>query len=155
MKLLVGYGNTLRGDDGVGCQLASQLAQEVESSGAVQVICAQQLLPEVAAAIADAERVIFVDASVEGLAGSVHVQSIAPAEVLSADAHALLPPDLLRLADVLYGRCPPAYLVTITGETFDLSDTLSEMVQSALPKADQAIRRLLEQPSVRAAYGNR
>ncbi len=141
MKLLIGYGSTLRQDDGLGWWVASQLAPCYQGSD-VRVICAHQLLPEVTASIAKAECVIFVDASVEGCAGSVQVREIQPSRSFG-EVHTVQPPEILRLTDYLYGRCPKAYLVTITGEAFGIGDTLSERAQAAIPQAIIEIKRLL------------
>src|SRR5262245_41264787 len=62
--LVIGYGNTLRGEDGIG----PAVAEEVAARGlpGVRVIVAHQLTPELAADIADARLVVFVDAAVSG-----------------------------------------------------------------------------------------
>lgn len=139
MKLLVGYGNTMRRDDGVGWLVAGQLAP------VVRVITAHQLMPEIAYEVAHAGCVVFVDASIEGNAGDVQTRVLHPLDRLE-DAHALTPPGILYLAGYLYDRMPPAHLVTITGETFDLGDTLSGTVQAAVPQAIDAICQLLDVP---------
>ena len=141
MKLLVGYGNTLRQDDGVGWWIASQLAPRYCDSE-VAVVCVHQLLPEIAQSVAESEQVVFVDACIEGPAGCVTVQQIEPASAIG-EAHALHPPEILRLAHHLYGVCPPAWLVTIAGETFELGDTLSDPVQAAIPRAVEEISQIL------------
>lgn len=141
MKLLIGYGNTMRQDDGVGWLVTDQLVPVVDGSQ-VRVIQTHQLLPEIAASMAQAERIIFVDASIEGAPGEVQVQHVQPAAQLG-EAHAFTPSELLRLADTLYGQCPPTYLVTITGTLFDLGDNFSEVVEAAVPQAITAIQRLL------------
>jgi hydrogenase maturation protease len=61
--LLIGVGNRLRGDDGAGYRLAELLAAEPHPTAAPwQVLAVQQLTPELAAAIAIANAVLFVDA---------------------------------------------------------------------------------------------
>ena len=57
--LVIGIGNTLRGDDGVGWWLA-QRAERWRP--AVQVRVVQQLTPELAAELAPVNRVLFIDA---------------------------------------------------------------------------------------------
>lgn len=141
MKLLIGYGNTMRQDDGIGWLIADHLAPQYDDTD-VTVIQAHQLMPEIASSMADADRVIFVDASIEGVAGEIQVQQLQPAVELG-DAHALTPSQILRLTEYLYGQCPTTYLVTITGAWFDLGDTLSEAVEAAVPQAVSAIQSLL------------
>ena len=61
--LVIGYGNTLRGDDGVGPHVAEAIgAMRLPE---VHTIVCQQLSPEHAAPISLAETVIFVDAAVD------------------------------------------------------------------------------------------
>lgn len=142
MKLLLGYGNTMRQDDGAGWLVASQLAPLYHDTDVV--VCAtHQLMPEHAARVAQAEQVIFVDASVMGPAGQVHIQSIQPATYLN-DAHTLQPADILYLAEVLYGHSPSALLVTIAGVEFGLGDQLSATTLKAIPTAVAQIKRLLQ-----------
>jgi len=65
--LIIGYGNTLRGDDGAGPRVAEVVAGW--SLPNVRAISAAQLTPELAEALAGAEVVIFVDAQVSQAAG--------------------------------------------------------------------------------------
>ena len=62
--LVIGYGNTLRGDDGIGPAVAEAVA--ALGLPGVRVIVAHQLTPELAADLADAQLVVFVDAAVGG-----------------------------------------------------------------------------------------
>jgi hydrogenase maturation protease len=143
MKLLVGYGNTLRQDDGLGWLIADQLRSYYEDS-LVSVISTPQLMPELALPVAECELVVFVDASVEGTAGVVCTQQLQAATALR-EPHTLQPADILGLADYLYGACPKAYLVTVTGESFGLGDTLSTAVQSAIPEVIVQIKELFSE----------
>lgn len=142
MKLIVGYGNTLRQDDGIGPVIADRLEPQFANTD-VQIITAHQLMPEIAATVAEAERVIFVDAAIHGKPGEVRVAELAPAGTMT-DAHTLGPAEILRLADHLYGRVPPTFLVTITGADFDLGESLSDAVHAAIPDAIQRITALIE-----------
>ena len=141
MKLLIGYGNTLRQDDGAGWLIASQLAPDYADSN-VMVQAAHQLMPEYAALAAQAEQVIFVDASATGPAGQVLIRHVEPASNL-CDTHTLQPSGILYLARTLYGHTPPALLVTIAGAEFELSDQLSPAVTTAMPAAIIQIKNLL------------
>ena len=58
--LVIGYGNTLRSDDGVGPRVAMAVASR-EWPG-FNAIAVQQLTPELAEPLAAAELAIFVDA---------------------------------------------------------------------------------------------
>src|SRR5271166_6728975 len=74
--LIIGYGNPLRGDDGLGWQVASELAKCVDAL--ISVLAVQQLTPELAEPVSDADLVIFVDACCDGEPGSWRCESIRP-----------------------------------------------------------------------------
>ena len=69
--LIIGYGNPLRGDDGLGWQVASELAKCVDAL--ISVVAVHQLTPELAEPVSDADLVIFVDSSCDGEPGSWRV----------------------------------------------------------------------------------
>ncbi len=141
MKLLIGYGNTLRNDDAAGWRIVEQLTPECTDSG-VKAVMAHQLLPEIAATVAQAEVAIFVDAALDGEPGAIRVVELHPLDHME-DAHALTAAGVLFLAKSLFGDYPPAYLVTITGVDFELGEVLSHPVARALPQAVATVRRLL------------
>jgi hypothetical protein len=61
--LVIGYGNELRGDDGVGPKTAMAVS-EWHFPGVKTMVC-HQLTPDLAEPIAAAERVVFIDAVAE------------------------------------------------------------------------------------------
>lgn len=142
MKLLVGYGNTMRCDDGVGWQVADHLSSHYDAPD-VDVMTVHQLLPEIAAFASQAEQVIFVDASIDGEPGTVRVCEVSPLDQLE-DAHALTPSGIVYLCHSLYNASPTIHLVTVTGASFDLGETLSDEVLAAVPHVVAVIRQLLE-----------
>lgn len=132
MILALALGTPLRGDDAAGSAIARGL--EVLLPG-LEVIEATELLPEHAEAAARAGGVLFLDASVSGTPGEVRVEPVAPCTARAAVLHALLPEEILGLARALYGRAPPASLVTVAGKDFAFGDGLSAEVEAALPEA--------------------
>ena len=66
--LIVGYGNPLRGDDGVGQAVARAFADEAAIDGVDAVAC-HQLTPELAERFAAAARVVLIDAAAGPEAG--------------------------------------------------------------------------------------
>src|SRR5689334_9578803 len=99
--LVIGYGNTLRGDDGVGPEVARILA-ECELPF-VETRQATQLMPEFAEQVANAEAVIFVDANAEANASSVSLGFLEPTSLSVNPAHSISPSEVLRLAIDCYG----------------------------------------------------
>jgi hydrogenase maturation protease len=142
MKVLViGYGNTLRGDDAVGPLIAEQVA--TWNWPEVRSLLVHQLTPELAAELTQVETVFFVDA---GLAtDSPQLERIYPTEVVTGLDHAWSPGILLRLAKLLYGAAPIAYQLLIPARQFDYGQPLSAIAQNGL---DWAITILQERMMV-------
>ncbi len=61
--LVIGYGNTLRGDDGVGPRVVEAI-EKLNLPGVRTLVC-QQLSPEYADPVSRAHTVVFVDAAVD------------------------------------------------------------------------------------------
>lgn len=141
--LIIGYGNALRGDDGLGPVAAQRLAEHYgqagvttlagQETGAVRILIDQQLMPELAEPISRASLVVFIDASAEDAPGQIRQVRLEPAaDALVRDTHQLGPAHLLTLARLLFGQCPPALLFSVGGNSFDLSDRLTPAVEAAL-----------------------
>jgi len=141
--LIVGYGNPLRGDDGIGQAVARALASESAINGA-EIIACHQLTPELSEALAAVGLAVFVDAAAGRRPGSVVVTETQGSPALTPGlVHHVDPGALLLLAKTLYGRAPAAFLVTVGAETFDLRETLSAPVAAALPEVVATVRRLV------------
>ena len=80
--LVVGYGNSLRGDDGIGWHAAGLLVTDPRLAGA-RVLAQHQLVPELAADISQASLVVLVDAAAEGHPGSLSVRPVRPRMITS------------------------------------------------------------------------
>lgn len=149
--LVIGYGNPLRGDDGVGPAVATALLAGGTVDGVdpvdgvnVTVLDPVQLTPELALDIAAAGLVVFVDAHADDDAGAVRCAPLAPATpATSAFSHAATPAGLLALARDLYGAVPPAWVVSVGAVAFAPGDELSPAVAAAVPIAMVQVRRLL------------
>jgi hydrogenase maturation protease len=143
--LIVGYGNPLRSDDGIGWHAARQLATDPRLEGA-QVLAHHQLTPELAADISQASLVVLVDAAAEGDPGSVSVRQIEPRPATPATwSHHLDPETLAGLADALYGAVPPIVLVSVAAESFAEGDGLSSALQQTLPGVVETVARVVSQ----------
>jgi hydrogenase maturation protease len=139
--LLLGYGNTLRGDDGVGPKLAEAVGG-LNLAGVEARSCAL-LTPELAEPIARARRVVFVDAAMDG-SPQVECRPLAAGKSSHVLAHAVEPATLLALARDVFGRAPQAWLVTIPIETVELGEALSPLAQAGLRTALAWVRRFTE-----------
>lgn len=142
--LVIGYGNTLRRDDGVGPKVAEAVA-ELNLPGVCSFACAQ-LTPELAEPIAHAKRVVFVDAAVDS-PREVQLRKLAPAGASQIMAHAADPRTMLALARDLYGRAPTAWWLTIPVEELGFGEELSVLAKAGIGTALDAIRDLFERLS--------
>jgi hydrogenase maturation protease len=146
--LIIGYGNPLRRDDGLGWHAIRELSRGVESAD-VELLPCHQLTPELADKVAAAGAVIFIDAiqieesAAAGPRGPI-ISEISPSAGSSAFSHELTPATLLDLSRQLYGSCPHAYTVSLRGESFAFGEALSPSVARALPALIQKVRALVQ-----------
>ncbi len=129
--LVIGIGNPLRGDDGVGALLAEEVGGDH----------VQQLTPELAAELARLERVLFIDAWLAPPGAAPRLDQLDP--LLPGDGHGaaelashqLDPAQLLALTDVLYGRVPQGWWLRIPAWTLAHGTTFSPALAASLPAA--------------------
>ena len=140
--LVIGYGNTLRGDDGVGYLAAEQVA--AWNLPDVTAIACHQLSPELAAALAECDRVVFIDATLPGAETDVQVRSLQPAAAKGLDAHRSDPAELLQLTVQLYDTSPQAFHLLLPTAEMDFTEELSAIAQVGLEMALQKVRALLQ-----------
>jgi len=166
--LVIGYGNALRTDDGVGWHAARLLAGDPRLADVV-VVAEHQLTPELAFDLSLASLVILLDATTETPAGTVTVRSIAepgaaagggagsgagpgagsrgPGEAVGippgASSHHVDPELLLALARQLYGRAPEAVVVSVGVSEMGLGEGLTPAVEAALPAVADIVARLV------------
>ena len=147
--LVIGYGNPLRGDDGIGRHAAELLAGDPRLDGA-QVLTSHQLVPELAEDISRASLVVLIDASLRGEPGSLSVRRVEPHPATPATwSHHLDPEALADLAEALYGAAPPMVLVSVAAGSFAGDDRLSVPLRRALPEVVEAVAGVITgRPSV-------
>jgi hydrogenase maturation protease len=136
--LVIGYGNTLREDDGVGPRLAERVA--TWNRPGVRALAVLQLLPELAEMLATARQVIFVDASVTE--ETVQLRPLSPAETKYCLNHLADPRWLLSLTARLYSHHPRAWLLTIPASTLEFGEELSASAKRGVETALLHIERL-------------
>lgn len=141
--LVIGYGSTLRGDDGIG----PAVAEDVAALGlpGVRVIVAHQLTPELAAEMTGVRRVVFVDSTIrdEGVR-VIRVESEPTSTVMT---HAADPCGLMALCEALDGIRPEAWLVTAAGAEFGFREGLSPTGRENAREAIACVERLIRESS--------
>ena len=141
--LVVGYGNALRGDDGLGPRAAERIATDPRLRGA-EILALHQLTPEVAADMRDASLVVLVDARAGDEPGAITVRRVdASCEPTSAPSHHVEPAALAGLARELWGATPEVCAVTVGAASFDGGEHLSPAVERALPGVVDAVAAIV------------
>ena len=140
--LVIGYGNTLRSDDGVGVWVADHIAALHLPD--VDVKTCHQLFPELAADILPYDTVIMVDASADGEPTAVR-KSIPFPEHLPSSNHNISPEILHHLAHEMYGAIVDLRVYTVRGESFEFGSMLSPVVKERATKTVSLMVALLQQ----------
>lgn len=145
--LIIAYGNPLRSDDGVAWRVAEALEGKF-SQAEVEILRLHQLGPELADSISHVECVIFVDAAAGSHPGEIEIKELiasVQSDKRPAFAHALNPEAIVTLATQLYQAHPRAFSATITGERFEHGESMSPVIEAALPDFISRIEVLLRQ----------
>lgn len=139
--LVIGYGNTLRGDDAVGRLVAEKVDRWNRPD--VRAVSVTQLLPELAESVAQAREVIFVDACGDEDIADVRVEELAGDRGDSGQTHFAAPLDILWLAKTCFGRTPRAWLVAVGAREFELTNELSAAARANAAAAIEIIEKLV------------
>jgi hydrogenase maturation protease len=143
--VVIGCGNPLRSDDGIGCHIARELRNRWNTP-AIEVIECREFAPEMADTIRAATMVIFVDAAIGGVPGEVRHHRLDGSSAQgssTAFSHARTPDGLIALAAELYGVAPEAHLFTVCGSSFCYGESISREVTDVLPSLVAEIENLL------------
>jgi hydrogenase maturation protease len=142
--LVIGYGNTLRTDDGVGPRAAA-VVQSWSLPG-VSALATTQLTPELAEPLSAVRLAIFVDARLwtNGEPSGVEVWPIELSGDASTIGHVSDPGYLLALAEAVYGSRPRAWLVTVPVADLGLGDAITARTGCRLEEALSRIAELLK-----------
>lgn len=149
--IVIGYGNELRSDDGVG----QRVADAVQTWGLPNVhsLSVHQLTPELAEILAHVDIAIFVDAY-PGIM-EVQVSTLEPARIAVTNGHNSNPRVLLAIAQALYGYYPQTWLIAIPAHNFHLGNCLSPIAETGMAEALKQIDFLIRiQTQTTASFRN-
>jgi hydrogenase maturation protease len=144
--MVVGYGNSLRSDDGVGPAVAARLAGDPRMAGVI-IRSEHQLTPELSADASGASLLVLIDAGTGEAPGEVSVRHLEPSpldEGGTAWTHHLDPPALVGLARELWGSAPPVVLVSIGPASLEMGEGLSAIVAQAVTRAADLVATVVE-----------
>jgi len=141
--LVFGVGNPSRGDDALGPLFIERLEQWSAAIGKLPVELSMltdfQWQIEHALDLIGVDVVLFVDASVS-VAPPYEIGPLQPIFDATYSTHALSPACVLAVAEKLGQFMPQAWLLTISGERFELGAPLSPSSESYLESAVDYLR---------------
>jgi hydrogenase maturation protease len=139
--LVIGFGNTLRSDDGAGIRAAELVAEQYPEANC---IITHELHPELAESLAVHDKVFFIDASVRVETMTVvplHPDNTHPA----LHSHAHSPQTLLNLCRELYATIPDlCLLIELPAFTMECGEQLSPATQHAVQEAVTYVGTVLD-----------
>lgn len=133
-RVVIGVGNTLRGDDGAGPAVVALLRDAVRSD--VEIVAVDGEATELLSLLEGAASAFIIDASgSEGPAGTVRrfdaSTSAVPQQKFASTSHGLGVAAVIELARAL-SRLPPQCVVyTIEGASFEVGAPVSPAVETA------------------------
>jgi hydrogenase maturation protease len=151
--LVFAYGNPSRGDDALGPQLldllAGSRAQHPEWPE-FELVTDFQLQVEHAVDLEERDLALFVDASVSCPAPFLFT-SLQPARDARYTTHEMSPQAVLHVYERVYQRtAPPAFLLSVRGESFNLGEPLSPAAVENRDAAWALLVQLCSQPHLEA-----
>ena len=125
--VIIGYGNELRGDDGVGLLVLDELSQAFSGRPDIHLIRRQQLDIADTEEISECRAVIFVDAHVSEKREDVELSELDLVESAPfVVTHISLPEELMAITKAVYDRTPPAFVCAVRGYDFSFGAPLTE-----------------------------
>lgn len=144
--LIFGYGNPSRGDDALAPLLLERL--QALHLPHLEILTDFQLQVEHAFDLQGRERVLFIDASVSCPAPYVFSRLHAYKDT-SYTSHVMSPMAVLHTYRELYGDPPPAYLLQVRGERFELGEALSAAAAANLQASFALLQKLCIESDLR------
>jgi len=131
LNLVIGVGNTLRRDDGLGPFIATSLPP----IPGVITLAVHQLTAELTEQLSGVDRVLFIDASMTD--EQIKLKRITERNV--PPGHVFAPAALLALARAIHGTAPEGWLLPVPGSDFDFGEQLSSQAAAIVPTARKVV----------------
>jgi len=139
--LIFAYGNPSRGDDALGPQLLELLAESRTPHPEFELVTDFQLQVEHATDLEGRDLALFIDASIS-CPSPFLFSPLQPAQDARYTTHEMSPQAVLHVYEQVYQRpAPPAFMLSVRGESFNLGDPLS---QAAVENRDAALVLLVQ-----------
>ena len=137
--LVIGYGNEMRGDDAAG----PMVAREIAACGfdRIQALPVPLLLPDLALDMAEADKVVFVDASLRCPGGRIRLSPVVGTSKRPTLAWPYSPAVISALFEFLHSRRSRSWLLEIPALEFEFGEHLSAPTAAAIQSAVRLICR--------------
>jgi len=150
--VVIAVGNRSRGDDAIGPLLLGRLEAWLAGPGRgsdIKLVEDFQLQIEHALDLAGRRLVLFVDAGTGTCAPYEFRAVVASAPGRSHTSHALAPEAVLGVYRQVTGEdSPPAFVLCVRGERFELGDDLSDAARAHVEAAWQQLLALCARPEI-------
>jgi hydrogenase maturation protease len=150
--LIVGLGNPILGDDGVGWKVAEKVCQQLTSPSEVEVNCLSLGGISLMEHLIGYDRAILIDAfASDDALGSIHVMTLNDLPNYSAfhiaSTHDTSLQNAIEMGRSLGAHLPEGIMVVgiATQRIYDFSEELSPPVADAVPQAVKIVLGLLKQ----------
>ncbi len=148
--VILGYGNPSRGDDALGPILLHQLLEYCDGQSLVKFVEDFQLQVEHALDLTGNQLALFIDASISQ-APPFGFSRLQATQALAYTTHAMHPSTILHIYEhTFHTPAPPAFLLSIRGESFELGAPLSAAAERHLNAAFAWVQDLCAHPEVTA-----
>lgn len=140
--LVIGYGNTLRGDDGAGVRAAVMASEQFPE---IDVVTVQELHPEIAEKMTKDASVIFIDAALG--TDQVQIARLHPSSAVEFEnTHSFSPQALVNACQALYQTALlNTYLIQIPAFDISFSENLSAKTFEKSVECIDIVKNLLSQ----------
>ncbi len=148
--VIFGYGNPSRGDDALAPLLLERLASRLGDRPEWEVVEDFQLQVEHALDLEGRALALFIDADAS-CPGPFRFAALAASRDASFTTHAISPSAVLQAYREIHRTDPPpAFVLGVRGDSFELGDGLSASAQASLEAAWAFLEALLATPRANA-----
>jgi len=116
MRVIIGYGNELRGEDAFGVDTIKKLKKlDLKNT---RLISMHQLTPELVLQLLDANEIIFIDASYDEKNHYALACSLTEQDNLNLSHH-ISPKTIIHILESLYTKLPKFFIYSMIGKNFE------------------------------------
>lgn len=140
MRIIIGYGNSLRGEDAFGVDVINQLQKNFNDSYKkdsfkdTKLISTFQLTPELCLELLDAKKLIFIDALYSKELKHTLACSIKQGTKATNLSHHISPEIIVSILDKLYNRTFTYEIFSMTTCSFEENDNFNKHYLSCVEK---------------------